>query len=212
MKFLAPIGGLTTAYGIVTAPNHWGIPLDIKRGKFWAGDLGCLMGPNYVKKIDFNALPVWLSKMEYYRSRCLFLAGGDIVENAEATLETYEEFKSYFDGWPMAYVAQNGAEALPIPSDCVAVFIGGDTAWKESYEAVLVINRAQSAGKHIHIGRVNWWRRYELFRALPGSEKFTCDGTRPRYDGVQKTLEAWGDYERRNGAKRQLTLPGSYLW
>ncbi len=212
MKFLAPIGGQTTAYGIVTAPNHFGVPTDIITGKPWAADLGCLMGPDYVKKIDFNAVAEWLPKMLVYRSRCIFLAGGDIVENAEATLETYEEFRYYFRGWPLAYVAQNGSENLPIPADCVAVFIAGDTAWKESYEATIVISRAMEMGKHIHIGRVNWWRRYELFRALPGSENFTCDGTRTRYDGSEKTLKAWSEYEQRNGAKRQLCLRGSYLW
>lgn len=138
--------------------------------------------------------------------------GGDIVFNAETTLEAYEEFKYYFRDWPLAYVAQNGAESLPIPDDCTAVFIGGDTAWKESYEAVSVINRALEMDKHIHIGRVNWWRRYEMFRALPGSDGFTCDGTRVRYDGQDKTIAAWIDYQSRSFSTRQLIFPGSYLW
>ncbi len=212
MKFLAPVGSETTAYGIITAPNHYGIPGDIKRGKPWAGDLGCLMGPDYVKKIDFNKVVDWLPKVTPYASKCIFMAGADIVADAKGTLEAYEEFKYYFGDWPLAYVAQNGAENLPIPDDCAAVFIGGDTAWKTSYEATVFIKRAYKLGKHIHVGRVNYWRRYELFRALPGSDNFTCDGTRTRYCGTKNTLIAWGEYERRTFAKRQLAFPGSYLW
>jgi hypothetical protein len=197
MKFLYPGGGDVgqTTYGIITAPNHKGIPLGIVQGLPWAGDLGALIGPDYVKRIDFEAVAKWLPTMRQYKPRCLFLAGGDVVGNALDTLETYTEFEHYFDGWPLAYVAQNGAEYLPIPATCAAVFIGGDTAWKLSDAAAGVIERAVKLGKHIHIGRVNWIRRYMHFRQLPGSDGFTCDGTRPRYDGRDKTLAAWGEYE-----------------
>jgi hypothetical protein len=179
----------------MTSPQHRGVPLAIKRGGLWAGDLGCLDGPSYVKRIDFNATIEWLKSMRSYNGRCLFLAGADVVGDAAATLEAYEEFGRYFIGWPVAYVAQNGAEDLPIPTDCVAVFIGGDTKWKESMAAVSVIKRGQELDKHIHIGRVNWRRRYELFRVLAGAENFTCDGTRTRYDGTEKTMDAWAGYE-----------------
>lgn len=195
MKFLYPGGGETQCYGIMTAPNHKGVPLGIVRGKDWGGDLGALQGPDFVKKINIPMVADWLPVMKPYKPQCLFLAGGDIVGNAKATLETYDEFQRYFTDWPLAYVAQNGAENLPIPTDCAAVFIGGDTKWKESMAAVSVIKRAQSMGKHIHIGRVNWKRRYDLFAMLAGSEKFTCDGTRPRFDGREKTEEAWLSYE-----------------
>lgn len=206
MKFLYPGGGVTSAYGILTAPNHKGVPADIVGGKIWAGDVGCLQGPEYVKKINFGAVAEWLPKMMIYKDRCLFLAGFDVVFDAQATLDAYEEYQDYFPGWPLAYVAQNGAESLPIPSTCTTVFIGGDTEWKESYEAVMVIQRAQAMGKHVHIGRVNWWRRYELFRALPGSELFTCDGNRQKYDGREKAVDAWMEYQERR-AIRQLAWP-----
>lgn len=195
MKFLYPGGGKTRAYGIITAPNHKGVPVDIVQGKPWAGDLGALAGPDYVKKINLSAVAEWLPTMRPYRPRCLFLAGGDVVGDAQATLETYEEFYHYFADWPLAYVAQNGAENLSIPKSCTAVFVGGDTAWKCSMMAVSVIRRAQTMGKHIHIGRVNWTNRYRIFRILQGSENFTCDGTRPRFDGREKTMRAWEGYE-----------------
>lgn len=195
MKFLYPGGGKTKAYGIITAPNHMAIPVDIVQSKPWAGDLGALTGPDYVKKIKLSAVAEWLPTMRPYRPQCLFLAGGDVVGDAKATLETYEEFYHYFTGWPLAYVAQNGAENLPIPESCAAVFIGGDTAWKCSMMAVEVIKRAQTMGKHIHVGRVNWTKRYRIFRVLYGSDDFTCDGTRPRFDGREKTMRAWLGYE-----------------
>lgn len=195
MRFLYPGGGQSSAYGIITAPNHKGIPLGIIEGKPWGGDLGCSMGPDYVKKINLSAVANWLPTMEPYKPQCLWIAGGDVVCDAVATLDAYEEFRWYFNGWPVAYVAQNGAEDLPIPEDCAAVFIGGDTEWKCSMAAVSVIKRAQEMGKLIHVGRVNWGKRYRLFRMLEGSDLFTCDGNRARYDGREKTLAAWGAYE-----------------
>lgn len=207
MRELAPVGGQTDAYGIITAPNHKGIPYDIKLGKSWAADLGCLDGPDFVKRINLSQVAEWLPGMAEYKEQCLFLAGGDIVGNAEATLESYEEFKHYFTDWPLAYVAQNGAENLPIPEDCAAVFIGGVEIpgrylkngklmdWKDSPEAVEVIKRAQEMNKHIHIGRLNWYRRFKIFTILEGYEKFTFDGTRTRFDGTENTIRAWQEYQ-----------------
>lgn len=210
MKELAPVGGQTKAYGIITAPNHKGIPYDIKAGKSWAADLGCLDGPAFVKRVNLSAVAEWLPLMRPFKASCLFLAGGDIVGNAEATLEAYEEFKHYFNDWPLAYVAQNGAESLPIPEDCAAVFIGGIEIpgrylksgklmdWKDSPEAVEIIRRAQAMSKHIHIGRVNWYRRYKIFTILKDYEHFTFDGTRTRYDGTEKAIRAWQDYQKQS--------------
>lgn len=191
MRFLYPVGGLTDCYGILTAPNHKGVPAGIKAGLPWAADVGCLEGPAYVKRVNWDKLIPWLELMQPYRKQCLFIAGADIVGKARETLEAYGETSRYFAGWPLTYVIQNGAESLPIPSDCSAVFLGGDTDYKESMTAVSVIKRAQQMGKHIHIGRVNWGRRYQMFNVLKGSEHFTCDGTRQRFDGIDKTRKAW---------------------
>ena len=211
MKILAPVGGQVDTYGIITAPNHRGIPLGIQQGKYWAADLGALEGPDFVKKINLDQVAEWLPTMRPFRDKCLFLAGGDIVGDAVSTLEAYHEFKHYFDEFPIAYVAQNGAENLPIPDDCAAVFVGGIPMldrpiktqkngivymdWKDSMEAVSVIKRAQGVGKHVHIGRVNWHRRYKIFALLDGSENFTFDGTRTRFDGTAKTIRAWKSYQ-----------------
>ena len=44
MREFAPVGGQTTAYGIITSPQHKGIPLGIKQGLPYCIDLGCLDG------------------------------------------------------------------------------------------------------------------------------------------------------------------------
>ena len=128
MRFLAPVGGNVNAYGILTAPNHKGVPAGIKAGLPWAADVGCLDGPSFVKRADFNAVFDWLQNdMMPYKDTCIFVAGFDIVGDSAGSLETFEEFGRYFvaGGWPWAYVAQNGAENLTIPDDAAAVFVGG---------------------------------------------------------------------------------------
>lgn len=212
MKFLYAGGGLSPFFGILTAPNHKGIPLGIMQGKPWGADLGCLEGPNFVKKIYLELALKWLEKMRKHREKCLFVAGFDIVGNAKRTLAAYQSHKKFFEGWPLAYIAQDGAEDYPIPDDCETVFIGGSTAWKESLEAMYIIEQAVRMGKHIHIGRVNWWNRYQLFRALPGSDNFTCDGTRQRFEGHEKTVNAWQSYEKKEVKGRSVPFPKSYLW
>lgn len=212
MKNLWAGGGDVDVYGTITSPSHKGVPLNIKRGGRWSGDVGALVNNSTlsVKLVNFSALPDWLGKMQPFRSRCLWIAGCDVLFNAQDTYDAYHEFRPYFRDWPLAYVAQNGSEDLPIPEDAVAVFIAGTTAWKESYEALSVIERAQRLGKKVHIGRINWWDRYRKFAALNGSEEFTFDGNRQVKDGTQSTLEAWQDYSARppGAAGRQLKLIG----
>jgi hypothetical protein len=77
------------------------------------------------------------------------------------------------------------------------LFIGGSTEWKIGPGALECIKRAQELGKRIHIGRVNWKKRYEHFRQIKGSENFTCDGTRQKYEGIKKAMEAWAGYQEK---------------
>jgi len=196
MKFLLPVGGIVDKrFGIITAPNHFGVIAGIAAGMDWGADLGCVNGPDYVKRIDVSKTVEWITKMEPYKSTCLFLAGGDSVGNAPETLALYPKFSVNFTGWSGAYVAQDGSEDLEFPTDFDALFVGGTTEWKLSAAAESVIKRAQTLGKHIHIGRVNWGARYRHFNLLAGSEDFTCDGTRTRFEGTQKAIAAWAGYQ-----------------
>ena len=213
MRFLLPVGGIVDhRFGILTAPNHTGVPIGIQKGMDWAGDIGCLDGPSFVKRIDLDATYRWLTdEMSPYWWQCLFIAGSDMVGGAKRTLEAFEQFSIRLGGWPLAYCAQDGQEDLPFPSQAWEVlFVGGTTEWKLSEACYSVIQRAQALGKRIHIGRVNWWKRYAHFRAMPGSEDWTCDGTRTRFNGTRRTVAAWADYmERFYQARFSLPLSDS---
>lgn len=193
MRFLVPLGGqVDDVYGIMTSYKHRDVPLGIQQGKPWAGDNCAYTGFDHQRFIE------WLELVNGYRSTCIFVAAPDVVGNAEATLYIFEDWWHIISGneLPVAYVAQDGSENFEIPEGAEAVFIGGTTAWKESEAAMSVIWRARELDLHVHIGRVNWRKKYRKFRELEGSDDFTCDGTRTRYQGTEKTLKAWRQYEK----------------
>jgi hypothetical protein len=116
-----------------------------------------------------------LAKCSDHKRRCLFVAVPDVVGNARRTLESFECWAWQLEGWPVALVAQDGLESLPIPwSQIEAIFIGGSTSWKESTHAVDIIKTAQIYEKHVHVGRVNTIKRFRRFEDL-GCD--TCDGS-----------------------------------
>lgn len=198
MRFLYPSGGIYDARfaGIVTGPQHRGIPYGMRRGALWLGDTGCLIGPAYVKKFNRERSEQWLWDVRHYAAQCIGVTVPDVVLDAAATVAAWYDLAPLFVGFPLAFVAQNGLESIPaLDPEPSVFFVGGDTAWKCGPVVARLIQEARARGWHIHIGRVNWWRRYAHFRAMPGSAEFTCDGTRTRYDGRARTLEAWHGYQ-----------------
>lgn len=127
----------------------------------------------------------WLETLP--RERCLFAVAPDVYGDAEATLERSVQ---YFDlirelGFPVALVAQDGAERLRLPwDDFDALFVGGlmaqpsSTEWKVSAEAAELCGRARAAGKWVHMGRVNSLGRLKRARAMGC---LSADGTRLKY-------------------------------
>ena len=132
--------------------------------------------------------------MTPYRGTCLFIACPDVVADHGATLARWYEWRDRLSFWPLAFVGQDGCAPDQIPDDCAAVFIGGSTAWKMSQTAVDCIEWGIENGKHIHIGRVNYWKRYEHFRSIPGSDAFTCDGTRIAFQ-ANNAIKDWRKYQ-----------------
>jgi len=183
MIFLAPSGG-EHPFGVFVNPDSRGVPIGISTGKPWAADNGAFTGLDEVKFTNM------LNRLEMYKSTCLFVVVPDCVGNSVETVRMFAEWSPKLSGWPLAFVAQDGQENLPFPDNFDTLFIGGSTAWKESPAAIECIKRAQALGKHIHIGRVNWGRRYHLFSQIKGSENFTCDGTRMRY-GRDECIKDW---------------------
>lgn len=126
-------------------------------------------------KLNVQAFEALLERESQDRELCRFVAVPDVVASARRTLEVFEYWMPRLEGWPLALVAQDGQEDLPMPWDFIdAVFIGGSTDWKMSVHAVAVIKAAKAMEKWVHIGRVNRPGRFEYFEAL-GAD--SIDGT-----------------------------------
>ena len=94
-------------------------------------------------------------------------------------------------GWPLAYVAQDGADANTVPwSDMSALFIGGSTEWKLGADATALAECAHSKGMWVHMGRVNS-RRRTLYAASIGCD--SVDGTALTYrpDEYLPAVRSW---------------------
>lgn len=112
-----------------------------------------------------------------FRAGALFVAVPDKVGCHRTTLKLYEDYKHIAEGWPKAFVAQDGFDGAP---ECDAIFIGGTNAFKDSAEALDVVAHFLSIGKHVHVGRVNAPSRFMRFH---NAGAHTCDGSGvSRYD------------------------------
>jgi hypothetical protein len=105
-------------------------------------------------------------QIEYleYRENCIAVVVPDVLRDAKATIEKWHEYKSQvIQGYPRAFVTQNGLTTHMVPWDELDVlFIGGDDEHK-LYESMPFILEAQAKGKWVHVGRVNGIRRLERF-------------------------------------------------
>lgn len=141
---------------------------------------------------DSNAFLSLLDREASRKPLCRFVAVPDVVGSARRTLEVFEYWKRILNPpstprWPLALVAQDGQEHLPIPWDEIsAVFIGGTTKWKMSDHARAVIKAAKALGKWAHVGRVNTPGRFEYFEHW-GAD--SIDGTGPaRYSHMREKI------------------------
>jgi hypothetical protein len=166
--------------GLMANPGN-GYYLRVLRYPYHAAENGC-----FNAQWDEDTWLYWLdAKMS--RERCLFAAAPDVYADAEATLNRSAK---YFDlirslGYPVALVAQDGAEDMSLPwDDFDCLFIGGkkvnprSAEWKVSTEAERLVREARRRGKWVHMGRVN-----SLLRLLRAREMGcnSCDGTFIKY-------------------------------
>lgn len=128
-----------------------------------------------------------LKREEHRQELCRFVAVPDVVGSARRTLEVFDYWQPKLKGWPLALVAQDGQENLPIEwYKLSAVFIGGTTEWKMGPQAKAIVLAGKATGKWVHVGRVNTPGRLEHFEKM-GAD--SIDGTGlSRYSWMRKAI------------------------
>lgn len=173
-------------YGVMTRASDGCVPRGIKQGYLWAMD-----NEAFTRGFDFERWKGHWQRLAPYSKRCMFVVVPDVVGDARATLDMWREWSGrikaeldYYDNlrhvrkpWMcLAYVAQDGSEALPFPDEAQWIFIGGSTEWKLSAAADDVVKRAQRDKLWVHVGRVNSQKRWRHFQFL---DVDSMDGTGP---------------------------------
>lgn len=126
----------------------------------------------------------WLDLLAEHRYRpgCLFAVVPDVVCDAKATTERFDEWAPIVAafGFPLAYVTQNGCTSDMVPWDRIAcLFNGGDDAWKDGPQSYALTLEAQERGVWTHMGRVNGNGRDDHGRITNAARHGydSCDGT-----------------------------------
>jgi hypothetical protein len=155
------------------------------------------------------------------RSRILWAVCPDAVGDASETLRMWQWYHQQLRGYgiPAAFVAQDGAENLPIPwSKMRCLFLGGTTDYKESAEAKRLVVKAKQLGLLVHIGRVNSERRLRLFDDL-GVDRFGMPYSVDSIDGTQfsmfpdRYIPRWSERLKPSVGSRQAEItPMELLW
>ena len=141
-------------------------------GVTWCADNGC-----FSDKWDEAKWWQFLVDNAHASKTCLFAVAPDVVGDAAATSVKSTPWLGPIRGlgYPVAWVAQDGQENLPLPWDAFdCLFIGGSTEWKLGSSARDLVAEAKRRGKWVHMGRVNSKRRYDYARFI-GCD--SADGT-----------------------------------
>jgi hypothetical protein len=143
-------------------------------------------------RFDARGFDSLLRRNEEHKDKCLFVTVPDVVGSGRRTLEIWRHRSVFCQHWPVALVAQDGFEDFDIPwgeLDCL--FVGGRDPWKESQASRDLVKTAKILGKHVHVGRVNTPRRFDLFSSI-GAD--TCDGSGvAMYDHMLERIASGGD-------------------
>ena len=120
----------------------------------WAADNDCFAGFHEGRYLD-------MLQAITYRSGCRFVVAPDVVADARATLRLFDRWEPVLRCvWatvneddvqagrlvhqPIAFVAQDGQERLPVPwGRFQALFVGGSTRWKLGPQAAALVREAK---------------------------------------------------------------------
>lgn len=169
-----------------------------RAGWIWAADNGC-----FASTWKSERWMAWLRK-EMPKSGCLFATVPDVVGDHLATCSRWDLWSPFVRsvGFPLAFVAQNGADEATVPwEECDALFIGGTTEWKMSLEAFRLAAAARERGKWVHVGRVNSLRRLRQWKPYADSS----DGTHLAFEPSRAAIRVQGWVKSlREDAQEQL--------
>jgi hypothetical protein len=165
--------------GLMCQPGN-SYHLRIARYPVWAADVvGMHASATPERGMD------WLAPLS--TERCLFVVSPDAYPDAVESQRRGLEYAPLIRemGFPVAVVAQDGAERLSWPWDEMdCLFIGGTQLepgwreWKESLAAEGLVHAARNSGKWVHMGRVNTRRRLRRARDMGC---LSADGTGIKY-------------------------------
>lgn len=144
--------------GSFVGPRSWWTP----GGLPWAADNDAFNG------FDPGRFTAMLDRLHGIDG-CLFVACPDVVGDARATLILYDEWalEVHGRGYPVGFVAQDGADRRTIDWDGIdALFVGGTTEFKMGPDAARLVLEAKNRGKWVHMGRVNGGRRIRYAASL----------------------------------------------
>jgi hypothetical protein len=145
---------------LLTPANGNRVEALLADGLPFAADNGCYRG------LDIRAFRAMCRRLRPHAERVLWVVAPDVVANAYATLVRFWLWRPLLTayGLPVAYVAQDGQEGLPMPWEQIrCLFVGGSTVWKEGPHARALFREAKRRGLWVHVGRVSTQRRMRLF-------------------------------------------------
>lgn len=164
----------------------------LSRYKNWGGTFGIDNGA--FSGLDREGWFRLLNKNIDQIENCCFVAIPDIVGNARRTNELFgqitQERETHAWGTKWCLVLQDGHEDMHIDWHLHkqrALFVGGTDRFKDSAAAYDIVKTAKAIGGiHIHVGRVNTWKRYKAYWKI-GAD--TCDGSGvSQYDHMLKDI------------------------
>lgn len=105
----------------------------------------------------------WLRYLDRCDRSAMFAVAPDVPFDWQ---RSWARSEGYIDrirdmGFPVALAMQNGVTVDEVPWDAAdVIFLGGDTEWKLSTEALYIANAARDRGVHVHMGRANSAKRF----------------------------------------------------
>ena len=145
-------------FGFLASPRS-GLRSWVKDGAWWAMDNDAFNGG-----LDEVAWLAGIDEHRPYLDKCLFAVVPDVVYDATATLDRFNEYAPLLQGYPLALATQNGMTPKMVPwDDIAALFIGGDDTHKLGPEAGALMAEARRREKWVHTGRVNSTKRLRQF-------------------------------------------------